>query len=190
MDSEDLPRLIYLGLILAALGGWVIVEFRQRMGQGLRMALAWGMIFLATVAGYGLWQDIRREMTSMDVGDGGQIELKRMPDGHYYVTLQINGTDVYFMIDTGASGMVLTMEDARRLGFDPDSLAFLGESYTANGTVRTAMVTLSMVKLGPFRDADFRAYVNEGELFESLLGMDYLGRFRIELEGDRMILQR
>lgn len=190
MDSEDLPRLVYLGLILAALGGWVIVEFRQRMGQGLRMALAWGMIFLATFAGYGLWQDIRREMTSMDVGEGSQIELKRMQDGHYYVTLQINGTDVYFMIDTGASGMVLTMEDAQRLGFDPDDLAFLGESYTANGTVRTAMVTLPLVELGPFRDTDFRAYVNEGELFESLLGMDYLGKFRIELEGDRMILQR
>lgn len=190
MDSDNLPRLIYLGLILAALGGWILVEFRQRMGQTLRMALAWGMIFLAVIAGYGLWQDIRRDMTSMAVGDGGQVELKRKADGHYYVTLQINGTDIYFVVDTGATGMVLTMEDARRIGIDPDSLAFLGEADTANGVVRTAMVTLPLVELGPFRDTDFRAYVNEGELSQSLLGMDYLGRFRIELAGDRMILQR
>lgn len=190
MGSDDLPRLVYLGLILAALGGWVIVEFRQRMGQALRMALAWGLIFLAAVAGYGLWRDVRRDMTAMSEGEGGQVELKRMADGHYYVTLQINGTDVYFMIDTGASGMVLTMEDARRLGFDPDALAFVGEASTANGIVRTARITLPRVELGPYLDTDFRAYVNEGELFESLLGMDYLGQFRIELEGDRMILQR
>lgn len=190
MDSDDLLRLVYLGLILAALGGWALVEFRQRTGSALRMAMAWGLIFLATVGGYGLWQNMRREALALSPGEGAQVELTRMPDGHYYVTLQINGTDVEFVIDTGATGMVLTLQDARRLGMDPASLAFLGEADTANGRVRTAMVTLPLVQLGPFRDEDFRAYVNEGELSGSLLGMDYLGKFRIELEGDRMILQR
>lgn len=190
MDSEDLPRLIYLGLILASLAGWAMVEFRQRMGMALRMALAWGMIFVALASGYGLWHDFKRDGMAMSLGEGGKIELQRMMDGHYYVTLQINGTDVYFLVDTGASGMVLTMEDAERIGLDPENLAFLGEASTANGVVRTAMVTLPVVELGPFRNLDFRAYVNEGELSESLLGMDYLGQFRIELAGERMILER
>lgn len=190
MDSDTLLRLVYLGLILAALGGWVLVEFRQRTGPTLRMALAWGLIFLAVVAGYGLWQGIRRDAQVMSAGDGNRLELIRMQDGHYHATVRINGTEVDFVIDTGATGMVLTMADARKLGIDPGSLAFVGEAATANGIVRTAMVTLPLVELGPFRDEDFRAYVNEGDLSGSLLGMDYLGRFRIELAGDRMILQR
>lgn len=190
MDGDTIGRMLYLGLILAALLGWAMVEFRQRMGLALRMALAWGMIFLAVVSGYGLWQDMRRDSMMMAMGAGGTVELQRMADGHYYATLLINGTEVEFVIDTGASGMVLSMEDARRLGLDPDSLAFLGEAYTANGVVRTAMVNLPIVEFGPFRDENFRAYVNEGELDGSLLGMDYLGKFRIEVAGDRMTLQR
>ena len=186
MNSEDYPRLVYLALIAAALGGWVIVEFRQRMGQALRMSLAWGLIFLAAVAGYGLWHD----MSARPRGGESWIELQRQSDGHYYATLQINGVDVYFVIDTGASGMVLSMEDAKRLGFNASDLVFLGEASTANGMVRTAMVRLNLVELGPFQDTNFRAYVNEGELSDSLLGMDYLGRFRIEVAGDRMILER
>lgn len=190
MDGDTFGRMLYLGLILAALVGWALVEFRQRMGQALRMALAWGMIFLALVSGYGIWQDLRHQSLATGMGEGGSVELRRMLDGHYYATLRINGTEVEFVVDTGASGMVLTMEDARRLGFEPEALAFLGEAYTANGVVRTAMVTLPLVEFGPFRDQDFRAYVNEGELEGSLLGMDYLGKFRIEVIGDRMTLQR
>lgn len=190
MDSDTFVRILYLGLILAALIGWALVEFRQRMGLALRMALAWGMIFLALTAGYGLWQDISSDRSALALGSGGEVELRREMDGHYYVTLQINGTDVEFVVDTGASGMVLTMADAERIGFDTGALAFLGEASTANGTVRTAMVRLDEVVLGPFRDRDFRAYVNEGELDTSLLGMDYLGRYRIEVADNRMILAR
>ncbi len=190
MDNDTFVRILYLGLILAALIGWALVEFRQRMGLALRMALAWGMIFLALTGGYGLWQDMRNDRASLALGNSGEVELRREMDGHYYVTLQINGTDVEFVVDTGASGMVLTMADAARIGFDSGALAFLGEASTANGIVRTAMVRLDEVTLGPFRDRDFRAYVNEGELDTSLLGMDYLGRFRIEVAGSRMILSR
>ena len=62
MDGETLARVGYLAIILVALGGWVLVEFRQRMGQALRMALAWGLIFVGVMAGYGLWSDIRRDI--------------------------------------------------------------------------------------------------------------------------------
>lgn len=190
MDGDTYGRMIYLGLILASLIGWAMVEFRQRMGVGLRMALAWGMIFVALMGGYGIWQDMKPGMSAMVAGEGGKVELSRMADGHYYVTLQVNGTGVYFMVDTGASGMVLTLEDAEKVGLDPGSLVFLGEAQTANGVVRTAMATLEEVALGFYLDRDFRAYVNGGELDVSLLGMDYLDKFRIELAGDRMVLER
>ncbi|MFP5478303.1 MAG: TIGR02281 family clan AA aspartic protease [Alphaproteobacteria bacterium] len=191
MDGETLARVGYLAIILVALGGWALVEFRQRMGQALRMAMAWGLIFVGVVAGYGLWTDIRRDaMPIQAVARDGTVEVPRAADGHYYLTLTINGTAVPFMVDTGASGMVLARQDAETLGIAPESLMFLGEAYTANGVVRTARVTLPLVQLGPFENRDFRAYVTEGEMQGSLLGMDYLGQFRMEFAGNRLILRQ
>ena len=86
--------------------------------------------------------------------------------------------------------MVLSLSDARRLGLDPSSLAFIGQARTANGIVRTARVTLSDVSLGPYRDDRISAVVNEGDLDTSLLGMAYLGRYSVEITGGEMILRR
>jgi aspartyl protease family protein len=191
MDGDTIARMAYLGLLLAAVGGWVIVEYRQRLGLALRSAAAWGLIFIGAMAGYGLWSDIRTDIgpAQMTVADG-RVELPRAPDGHYYASLVLNGTEVRFMADTGATNMVLSQQDARRIGIDPDTLIYLAEAQTANGTVRTARVTLDSVELGPLRDATFQAWVTDGEMEGSLLGMDYLGLFRIEIAGDRMILTR
>ena len=191
MDGETLARVGYLAIILAALGGWVMVEFRQRMGQALRMALAWGLIFVGMMAGYGLWSDIRRDiMPIQEVSADATVEVPRAVDGHYYLTLLINGTGVPFMVDTGASGMVLSAKDAGRLGIDLAGLNFRGQATTANGVVRTARVTLPLVELGPFRNEGFGAFVTEGELDQSLLGMDYLGQFRMEFDGRKLILRQ
>ncbi len=62
---------------------------------------------------------------------------------------------------------------------------------TANGPVQTAPVELARMSLGPFSDTDVRAYVNDGEMEQSLLGMTYLQRFdRLEISGGEMILER
>jgi len=191
MDGDTYARLGYLVLLLMALGGWIIVEYRSRLGAAFRTAAAWGLIFLGVAAGYGLWQDVRTEiMPQQMVTDSGTVELPRAEDGHYYATLTINDQMVQFMVDTGASNMVLSRDDAGRLGLDPENLMYLGQASTANGTVRTARVTLGAVELGPFRDAPFAAWVNDGEMDGSLLGMDYLGQFRIEITGEKMILRR
>lgn len=191
MDGNDYARLAYLALLLVAVGGWVIVEFRQRMGHALRVAAAWGLIFVGLMAGYGLWNDLRTDLIPrQSVAEGGVIEVPRAEDGHFYLTLQIGDTPVRFMADTGATNMVLGKRDADRLGIDRAALVYLGTAQTANGTVRTARVELPAVQLGPYLDEDFAAWVNDGEMDMSLLGMDYLGLYRIEIDGDRMILRR
>jgi aspartyl protease family protein len=190
MDSDQIAQLVYLVLLLVAVGGWVLVEYRTRLGVALRTAMAWGMIFLGVMAGYGLWTDIKTDIAPRQMVAGGQIEVPRAQDGHYYLTLEINAEPIRFMADTGASNMVLSDADAARLGIDPASLAYMGEASTANGVVRTANVTLPVVELGPYRDEDFRAYVTEGDMDISLLGMDYLGQYRIEIADGTMILRR
>ena len=190
MSGDDFGRLLYLGLLLAAVAGWGLAEYRGRLGQGARSFLAWGLIFIGVMAGYGLWQDIRRDVIPVQMENAEGIEVPRAEDGHYYLTLSIGSETVMFMVDTGASGVVLTQDDARRIGIVMEDLSYTGLSSTANGTVRTASVTLRDVTFGPYHDDSIGAWVNEGDLDVSLLGMDYLGRFAIDMRGDRMVLRR
>ena len=191
MDADVFARLAYLGIILVALIGWVLVEYRGKLGFAVRSAVAWGMIFVGAAAGYGLWGDIRGSiLPDQTVTQSGQIEVPRAQDGHYYLTLVIDGTKIEFLADTGASTVVLSDRDARKLGIDLDGLAYLGQAETANGVVRTANVSLKDVELGPYRDRQINASVTKGAMEVSLLGMDYLGLYRIEIDQGKMILSR
>ena len=191
MNDDAIARLIYLGLMLAALGGWFMVEFRQRMGHALRAGLAWGMIIIGLMAGYGLWNDIKSSGSLMQtVGDAGELIVPRSPDGHYYLTLVINGAPVEFVADTGATNMVLSPDDAAAVGIDTGALNFMHRAETANGSVDIARTRLDSVVLGPFADRDVTAWVNGATMQGSLLGMDYLGMFEISIKGDRMVLRR
>ncbi len=191
MDFDQFPRLVYLLLLLTAIGGWIIAENRTALGKSLRMFLAWGLIFLGVVAVYGLWDDIRRDIVPRQavLSDGSSIHAPRGRGGHFFLRVDVNGTPVDFIVDTGATEVVLSLEDARRAGFDPDNLAFLGTARTANGPVKTAFATADVMSLGPVRFKRVRVAVNSGDMDESLLGMSFLSRFeRLEISDEGLIL--
>ena len=82
-------------------------------------------------------------------------------------------------------------DDAAAAGIDLDGLAYFGRAATANGTVRIAPVRLKTIELGPVSDKNFRAFVSEGKMPASLLGMSYLQNFsRIEIENGALVLTR
>lgn len=184
-----LPAL-FLALILIAcivsLGG-------QRIHRTLQHAAVWGLIFVGAVAAVGLWDDIRDDVMPRQAAfeDQGRVEVPRRFDGHYYLTLDVNGQPVEFVVDTGATQIVLTQEDATRIGLDPASLQYFGRANTANGEVRTAPVRLDEISIGSVRDTNVPAYVNDSEMFQSLLGMSYLQRWdRIEIADGKLVLER
>lgn len=193
MDSDQIARLAYLVLLTAAIAGYFLLQNRQRLGQLAQQAAIWGLIFLGVIAGLGLWSDIRSTVMPRQAvfADQGKIEVPRGPDGHFYMTVKVNGAPLRFVVDTGASEVVLTKQDAAQLGFDPASLSYIGSASTANGTVSTAPVRLDTVTLGPFTDRNVRAWVNGGPMDMSLLGNSYLRRFgKIEITGDKLVLIR
>jgi aspartyl protease family protein len=191
MDGEIFGRVLYLGIIVVAVGSYLLVEFRGRMGQMMRGLMSWGLIIVGLMAGYGLWHDMGGQFSPRQtIATQGEVTLPRARDGHYYLMLEISGQPIEFMVDTGATSVVLAREDAQKLGINPDTLVYLGTAQTANGIVRTARVTLDDVRLGNFTDPTLKAYVNDGDMGGSLLGMDYLGQFRIEIAEDRMVLRR
>lgn len=193
MTGDDFGRLIYLVLLGSVIAGYFLLSNRHRLGHVAQQAAIWGLIFIGAIAGFGLWSDIRHQVAPSQTvfGEERRIEVPRAPDGHYYMTVEVNGTPLHFVVDTGATDVVLTRKDAARVGLDPEDLQYFGEAHTANGTVRTAPVRLDTVAIGPIVDRNLRAFVNAGEMHDSLLGMAYLNRFkRIEFVRDRMILTR
>ena len=191
--QNDPASLVYLVILGSAIGLWFFAQNRQSLGKLAQQAAAWGLIFIGAIAVVGLWGDIRQTVAPSQnvVADSGQIEVPRAPDGHYYLTAESNGEPVRFVVDTGATQIVLTKEDARRAGLDLDGLVYLGRANTANGEVRTAPVRLDRVTIGPIEDSNVRAVVNDGVMEGSLLGMEYLQRFSsVEIGGGKLVLTR
>lgn len=193
MTSDQIANLLYLVLLGSVIGGYFFVSGRANLGKTLQQALLWGFIFVGAVAVAGLWPTLVQQngRAAIVSAEGGRIEIPRSLDGHFYVRLQINDTPVNFVIDTGATDMVLTLRDAARVGIDTGSLAFVGQARTANGVVPLARVVLDDVRLGGVVERRVPASVNGGEMDGSLLGMGYLERFsKIEIEGDKLVLTR
>ncbi len=192
MDGDTFARFGYLALLLLAVGGYALAEFRRRPGRALQQVMIWGFIFVGLVAGFGLWSDIRREvLTAQNIGEGGRIEVPIASDGHFYIVAELNGVGVRFAVDTGATDIVLSARDATRIGLDPAALSYFQRAQTANGTVETAPVTIDTLSLGGVSDRGVPAVVNRGDMDGSLLGMAYLARFsRLEMTPRLLVLER
>ncbi|MCJ7873657.1 TIGR02281 family clan AA aspartic protease [Phaeobacter sp. J2-8] len=193
MNAMDTGNLIYLVVLLGAVVFWFAISNRNSLGKMLQHAMVWGLIFIGAIAAVGLWGDIRQTVMPQQsvFADQARIEVPRSPDGHYYLTLEVNGTPTRFVVDTGATSIVLLERDAAAAGIDPATLNFASTAMTANGTVRTARVVLDAIGLPGMEDRGVTAFVNQGEMAESLLGMSYLQRFeRLEISGGQLILER
>lgn len=193
MNSDDIGRLIYLVLLGTVIASWFFVQNRQSMGKTLQQGALWGLIFVGFVAAYGLWENIKSDHASQSVvreGNSDAITLNRQSDGHFYATLSVSGTEVDFLVDTGATDVVLSQSDAQKLGIDINDLKFLGTASTANGPVKTARAQLSDIEFEGITTPSLTVYVNQGDLHTSLLGMTYLSQMAsIEIVGNKMILR-
>src|SRR3546814_9792632 len=79
----------------------------------------------------------------------GVVEVRAGAGGHFVVTATVNGVPVDFLIDTGASDIVLSLADAQRLGYSPENLSFTRQYVTANGIGRGAPIRLDSLAVGP-----------------------------------------
>lgn len=112
--------------------------------------------------------------------------------GQYSAEVEIEGARVHMLVDTGASSVVLSYEDAAAAGFYPGPSDFKFAAQTANGVSRMARVRLRQIRLGAILLRDVDAYVaDRGALGASLLGMSFLSRLsHFEAASGRMILRQ
>ena len=133
--------------------------------------------------------DVQRSADASGHAIPVDTRVRRSPNGHFFVTALVNGQPVRFVVDTGATVVALTVEDARRIGvrFDPASFEVIGQG--ASGPVRGQQLHLSSVELDGKERLHVRAVVIEGGDV-SLLGQSYLSRLNgVQMQGDQMILR-
>jgi len=131
------------------------------------------VITLVAGAGLGIFWPTQKPQPAAAANSPIEVTLSRSSDHHFYATASVNGRDVRFLVDTGASEIALTEEDARKVGikFDPSKYELLGEG--ASGFVRGQYVELDNIQLDGLHQNETKAVVVEGANV-SLLGQPFL----------------
>ena len=184
-DPDSRMELIYRVGWIALIGSSVLAAARANPRTALRNAAIWLVIFLGVVGLYAFKNDAayigHRVMGALSptqgvAHDDGTLSFDAGPDGHFRIQARVNGGRVTFMVDTGATDIVLAPDDARRIGFDPGTLVYDQLAETANGTVGGAAVRLDSLVVGSIEMNRLPATVNGADMSESLLGMEFLNR--------------
>jgi aspartyl protease family protein len=193
-DKADLARGVLLVALVAS--GALL---RTRLSHALRSIAVWSAIIALLLIGYSFRGEItdlalrlRSELIpSYPVASApGEMVIRRDAGGGFYVTGQVNGQPVRFLVDTGASDIVLSPADAQRLGVDLGALQFDRQVETANGPGLGAPYTAETLAIGPIQLTQTPMSVNKAPMSSSLLGMAFFNRLQsFRFEGDRLYLK-
>jgi len=202
LQSEDQHmRLVYLVVLLTLVCSGVLAGWRGNASLALKQAVAWVAIAFLLVIAYSYSHDLMR-LGGRFAGElvpgkpvqtePGVAYLSRDMSGHFNADAMVNGKHVRFMVDTGASDVALTLEDAARLGIDLSRLSFTTPYQTANGVVYGARFKLDQVSVGDITVRNVAASITRGDgLGVSLLGMSFLGQLAsAEVRGNKFVLRQ
>lgn len=195
-DWGELAR----GIGLFALVGSGVLTLREvKLGQVVRAVLGWAALGVVLVAGYAYRAGIEavalRVETALVPGYAAptgehELTLTQAQDGNYYVNGQVNGQPVIFLVDTGASDVVLSPADAARLGVNLAALEFDHVYETANGTGGGARYVAQTLSVGGLRLSQVQMSINQTPMRTSLLGMSFFKRLdSFQFKDGRLVMR-
>lgn len=199
LSLDQFGSLVAKVALISVVGAVAWRMFAGRAGDAVRSALIWLVIIGALAVGYAYRGELRpitdRVLSEMVPGyvvstGTNTVEVAR-GSGGFVVNAKVNGAAATLVLDTGASAVVLTQDDARAAGIALDNLRYDVTVETANGRSRAAAVRLRTLSIGTIEERDVSALVSPpGLLRTSLLGMTFLSRLQgFEIVGDRLILR-
>ncbi|TWF49768.1 TIGR02281 family clan AA aspartic protease [Neorhizobium alkalisoli] len=204
LDNEGFGHLVYMVPIAGLLGAGILSGRRGDLGTVARQIATWLVIVLALVAAYLYRDDFGRFGARMTAGllpgtavvvtgsDGAsEVVIHKTLGDHFQTNVTVEGKVLRMLVDTGASSVVLSYEDARTIGLDVASLTYSVTVMTANGRATAAPVRLTEMSIGPIVRRNVRAMVaTEGRLDESLLGMTFLSTLgSLQMQTDELRLR-
>lgn len=195
-DWGDLVR----GIGLIALVGSGLLTLREvKISHVVRAVVLWSAAGAALIAGYAYRAPLeafaQRLATAVVPGYAApsgahELTLTQAQDGGYYVNAEVNGRPVIFLVDTGASDIVLSPADARRLGVDLAALKYDHVYETANGVGGGAPYVAQSLTVGGFRVAPAPMSINQAPMRTSLLGMGFFKRLEsFHFEDGRLVMR-
>jgi aspartyl protease family protein len=176
----------------------------RNLGQAARQLGIWALILVALVTAYVYREDAQqvasrvtaglipgRASTTVDENGFNTVMLYKGQAGHFLADTLVDGSPISMMVDTGATTIALSYEDAQRAGLNPQNLAFNSIVMTANGPARSAYVTIPQLSVGGISRTNLQAGVAErGKLDKSLLGMNFLSTLSsFSFSGDELKLR-
>ncbi len=200
--TDGVMRVVYVVLLLFLVAGGVSIRAQGGWLKTFRNIIAIVLAFLVLIVGYtykdqlgGVYSRVKAEIipgSPQNIG-GGEVILRRNDfSGQFETTALVNGVRTEFLVDTGASSVVLPYEMGKEIGFTDADLNFSLPVSTANGTTFVAPIRLNAVKIGDIVVNDVRAAVSQrGELTTGLLGMTFLNQLDgFSVSGDVMTLKQ
>jgi aspartyl protease family protein len=201
--DDTAMRVFYYGLLVALIGSGILAS-QKNLGQAARSLGLWALIILGLVTAYLYRNDVQQVASRLSAGlipgraasftdeqGYNTVMLYKAQNGHFQADVVIARTTVPMMVDTGASMIALTYDDARRVGVDMGGLSFDSVVMTANGPAKMAATIIPSLSIGGIERTNVRAGVAEkGRLDESLLGMSFLQTLSsFSFEGDELKLR-
>jgi aspartyl protease family protein len=195
--KQDSAQIVYEILLILVVSSALA---SGKIRQNLKYLAIWIGIFAILMTGYSYRHELSgiKERVLAEIFPAKGLRLRTSPgaisfpvssDGHYYIRAEVNGSPIMFLADTGASHIVLSPADAEKLGIRIDELRFDRFYETANGTVRGSSIRIDDLRIGELHFKEIRASVNEAEMGNSLLGMDFFRRLKsYEVKNDVLTL--
>ena len=179
-DGDQAVHVLYLLGVLVLVGSALVVR-RIPLAQGLKMLAGWVLIFGAAFIVFTMKDEFlalgNRLMLETRGGveetAGGEIRIRQSPDGHFWVTAEVNGEPVRFLIDSGATTTSLSRETAERAGIAPSS-GFQAMVQTANGVVMVDRGRAGTLKVGPIERRDVGVHISDAFGDMNVIGMNFL----------------
>lgn len=193
-DAGDQGALLQ-GIVLLALIASAVAYRRFDTRETIRNIAVWCGVVAALVLGYTFYQQIADQAGALVPGypvetGAGTMVFHENEDGDFPVIGKVDGTTVQFVVDTGASDIVLTPADAERIGIDPSKLEYIHRYETANGEGRGATYVASTFQIGAMTLHDVAVTINGAKMRNSLLGMAFLRRMKsFEMRGRNLTLR-
>ena len=197
MSESDTASLVY-SLMLLVLVGSALISRALPIGQTIKMALGWigifALIFLLVSFRPEMkliWQRISGELglASAPAITGEPMTLRKSEDGHFWVTAEVNGRPMRFMVDSGATFTAISTEAAQAAGIAPSGLGLRTVIETANGMVEADRASIADLRVGSLAMRDHDVLISDGLGDTNLLGMNFLSELESwRVEGSSMIL--
>ena len=197
--GADNASIVQTLLILAMLSSGILFVRQTDWGRAARYAGLWLVVIAALVLGYA-YQDpltnvamhLRSQLVPGYAVATGERELtiSESDGGSYLVFGTVNGARIRFLVDTGATDIVLSPSDARKAGIDTGALRYERPYSTANGVGYGATVTVDRLEVGAITLSNVPVSVQQAEMGVSLLGMDFLRRLKSYSVQDRKLILR